>query len=133
MSDLSEANDLDVSFLSHAAAVIRKASDELAEDNRKAELERKARDWKEFERLVRQFGFCNSLGVMANLAESMAEEYPEYSEEALDYEQCAAVIEAAMGGTDLRFDDELCPRSVRQKERAAKLELFKENAEGIRC
>ena len=93
----------DHTFLSHAAAMVKGAREDLAEDNARAAAEQTKRDWKEFERLVRQFGFCNCLAVMSGVAEDLQSEFPEGSHQEKDYMQAQEVLEIASAGCDLTY------------------------------
>ncbi len=94
---------IDIQFLSHAAAMIKGAREDLAADNARATAEQNKRDWAEFTRLVRLFGFCNCLGVMAAVAESRANESAEGSEDEKDYLMAQEVLEIASQGCDLTY------------------------------
>lgn len=85
------------------ALLVNDVTATLAADNARAEREASERDWKEQERIVRKHGFSNTVGVLADIADTMGQEHPEQSGEALDYEQAREVLEAAAAGVDLTY------------------------------
>lgn len=82
------------------ALIVNDAAAMLAADNRAAQREKDERDWKELERIVKRFGFCNTVAGLAEIADKMGGEFPE---EAIDYEHTREVLEASAAGVDLTY------------------------------
>jgi hypothetical protein len=102
------------------AGILNSMSSDLAADNAAAAKVQAERDWAVLEKLLKQHGVANVIGVVTDWCADQSDELDplmgdeEQAERGSDYRLAAAVLEAAARGCDLTYGN----RTAREWRRA---------------